>query len=233
MSEDRLKSKVEINKRRNRLYCAFVGYVTKDDLEEIFNDIRKAVSELKPNFSVINDLTLVNFGHNSAIPVLLKIMQFLVTQGMKDIVRVVNDKSVIYTQMNNLSIRQQGYVPVYVNSMDDAEKYLEESANRQHLQMRMRNKSIEFKCKDQIYLGALLTLSLGGCSIESEIKTLALGDEVKLIFSLLDQKKMNTQFVINAEVIQISENDFAVNFKATMPSVLKKLNECIAECFFE
>ena len=224
---------MNINKSKNRLYCTLIGPVSKDDVNGIFEDICSAVGDLRPNFSVVNDLTQCSYGQIAGIPALQKLMQYLITHGVKDVVRVVNNKSLIYSQFTNLNHKFQAYAPVYVLSLEEAEKFLDEKATRQHIRFNVFNKVAELNFKGQNYQGALVDLSLGGCAIRSDIDTVSEGDEIKLTFSLLDNQGKDNQFVIKTVVARLAEDSFAVHFTSLMPSVLTKLKECMALCILE
>ncbi len=228
MAEPNEKFKVEINKSLNRLYCTVIGTVVKDDLEGIFASIANAVSQLKPNFSLVNDLTQCQYGQITGIPGLQKIMQYLVSHGVRDIVRVVNGKSVIHTQFNNLSQKYQAYVPVYVNSLEEADKFLQDQASRKCLRFQLSEKWVEVEFKGQNYQGVLIDLSLGGGAVKCGIESIAADDEVKLTFSLPDNQGKNNQFVMKTAVVRTFDDSFSVDFKSMMPSVLTKLKECLA-----
>ena len=228
MAEINEKFTVEINKSLNRLYCTVIGSIVKEDLESIMADIAKAVGDLKPNFSLVNDLTQCKSGQISGIPELQKLMQYLIAQGVRDIVRVVNDKSVIHIQFSNLSKKYQTYAPVYVNSREEADKFLDDQGRRKHLRFLLANKSVEIDFKGQIQQGIFVDLSLGGGAIKCDFNDISAGDELKLSFSLPDEQGKENKFVIKAEVVRVSDDSVAVDFKSLMPAVQGKLKQSLA-----
>ena len=122
------RSAVTANIGENRLLISLYGVLSKKDVETIYTDIRFCVSDLKPGFGVITDLTGCRFGHLSGIPTYKKIMDFLVSQKVGKIVRVVGRAKLILCQLERLSGSKDGYTTHYVTSLAEAEELLSHPA---------------------------------------------------------------------------------------------------------
>jgi hypothetical protein len=86
-----LKVKADIGK--NRLYFTISGKVVREDLDKLYTDVRFGVADLKPGFDVISDLSECNLGHLSGVPTFRKIMNFLISKRVGEVVRVINSNS--------------------------------------------------------------------------------------------------------------------------------------------
>ena len=230
MPSDANKMKVTINRDKNRLYCSWNGVVSKDDFERFFTEVRFAVSDLQPDFAVINDLTHCNCSALAGIPTFQQVMKYLVDQGMKDVVRIVVDKSLVFSQFSNLSLKTQGYVPVYVHSLEEADHFLDSQAQRHHIRLKMLDKEIKFEIGDNLYTGTLKDLSLGGCAICSGETTPAQqGQCLEVYFSLAGKKAQIHNLTFSAMVIRTFDDGFAAVFSNPDDLTLKKLTECLSQ----
>ena len=227
------KMKVSVNQKKNRLYCSWSGNVSKSDLDSFFTEIRFTVNELKPEFAVINDLTQCSYSELAGIPTFQRIMQYLVDRGMKDIVRVVKDKSLIYSQISNLSRKKQGYIPVYVHSIDEADMFLDNQAQRSHIRLRMLAKEVQFKTAEAWVDGQLHDISLGGCAVTTTAEIPAKEQQLAVSFCLMDKKKQEQKFTCTGEVTRTFSNGFAVSFTDPEELDLTKLAECLAQTVIE
>lgn len=117
-------SRVSANIRKKRLYITLHGVISKKEAERIYTDIRFCVSDLEPGFGVITDLTQCRFGHLSAITTSSKIMHFLLEKQVGPIIRIIEQRKVIYHQLLRLSDKNQGYDPNYVSTLQEAEALL-------------------------------------------------------------------------------------------------------------
>jgi hypothetical protein len=109
MSPPSRKSSVTANIGENRLVITLRGILSKKDVEALYTDIRFCVSDLKPEFNVITDMTECNFGHLSGISSLRKIVDFLLTKNVGTIVRVVGRSRIIFQQLEKLAGKREGY----------------------------------------------------------------------------------------------------------------------------
>ena len=124
MAKDRSPSTVSADIKRNRLIIKLRGNVPKKDAEQIYTDIRFCVSDLKPGFAVINDLTEARIGHLSAIDTFKKITAYLAEKNVGPVIRVVGNAKIIFQQFSKLTLHIKGYQPMYAKNMEEAEVLL-------------------------------------------------------------------------------------------------------------
>ena len=86
---EKQKSKVKADIKRNRLYITLPSIANKVEIEKIYTDVRFSVADLQPGFDVITDLTQCTVGHLNGLSTLRKIMDFLVTNEMGRVIRIV------------------------------------------------------------------------------------------------------------------------------------------------
>lgn len=124
MAKDKCLSTVTADIKRNRLLITLRGNVAKKDAERIYTDIRFCVSDLKPGFSVINNLTESRIGHLSTIETFKKITSYLTEKQVGPVVRVVGRAKIIFQQMAKLTNMINCYQPIYAKTMEEAETIL-------------------------------------------------------------------------------------------------------------
>ncbi len=124
MAKYKCPSTVTADIKRNRLLIKLRGEVPKRDVEQIYTDVRFCVSDLKPGFSVITDLTEARIGHLSAIGTFKKITAYLTEKQVGQVIRVVGKGKVIFQQLAKLTDQTAGYKPMYAKSMEEAEVIL-------------------------------------------------------------------------------------------------------------
>jgi hypothetical protein len=127
MNDPIKRSQVKAEIAKNRLYIILKGTVSAKELESIYTDIRFCIADLKSGFSVITDLTEGKIGHLSGIMTFKKIADYLVSQKVGTVVRVVGKPSVLSNQISRLTEIVQGYRPIYVATMEEAEEALKKS----------------------------------------------------------------------------------------------------------
>lgn len=121
-AKSKLKVKVDIPK--NWLIFHYSGQINKKQLNSLYTDVRFCVADLKPGFHVISDFSQCSLANLNCIPVLSKIMNYLIENKVAEVIRIIQEGSLIHTQLTNYSIRRQGYKPTYVRSFREAEIYL-------------------------------------------------------------------------------------------------------------
>lgn len=130
MGKDKCLSTVTADIKRNRLLITLKGNIAKKDAERIYTDIRFCVSDLKPGFSVINDLTESRIGHLSTIETFKKITSYLTEKQVGPVVRVVGRAKIIFQQMTKLTKMINCYQPMYAKTIEEAEILLADLENK-------------------------------------------------------------------------------------------------------
>lgn len=118
--------KISSDLSKNRLLIELAGTIRKKELSAIYTDIRFSVADLQPGFDVITDLRACRLGYLSGVPDFKKIMQYLVGKEVGTTVRVVGKASLILKQVSRITKGIPGYKPVYVSTLEEAEKRLAE-----------------------------------------------------------------------------------------------------------
>lgn len=123
MAQENRTSTISANIKRNRLDITLRGAISKKEAERIYTDIRFCISDLKPGFAVITDLTGAHLGHLSAIGTFQKITKFLVEKQVGPVIRIVGKANIIFRQIARLS-SETSYQPQYTKTREEAELLL-------------------------------------------------------------------------------------------------------------
>lgn len=113
---------------QNRLYIILRGTISKAEITTIYTDIRFNVADLQPGFSVITEMSSARIGQLAGVPTFKKIADFLTASEVGTIVRVTGKPNLITKQLRRLTERIQGYTPIYVQTLEEAEQVLAESS---------------------------------------------------------------------------------------------------------
>ena len=221
--------KVRVDMRKNRLYFTISGKITKADMEGFYTDVRFGVADLQPGFDVITDLSNCQIGHLAAIPTFRKVMHYIASKGVREVVRVVNPRNVIYRQIMNLAARFQGYIPVYVETVPAAEELLDSPRARKGLRFNLLNSEIYFGAEELSSIGKLKDMSISGCSLTSTAERPAVGEKIQVKILLYDQKGASKVFELASEVVRMFDGGFAVTFGEMEESVKNELKDCLVQ----
>ena len=113
--------------KNNRLYITIAGRLNKKELDGLYTDIRFCVADLQPGFAVINDLSQCTLAALSGLPTFKKITDHLIANEVGKIVRIVDERRIVFKQILNVSATMKGYTPIYVQSHEEAEEVLNNS----------------------------------------------------------------------------------------------------------
>lgn len=229
MTDSQNNLQVRADKPRNRLYVTVGGKIGKADLDGFFEEMQSRVADVRPGFAVITDLTDCHHSHLAAIPIFRKIMNYLIDNGVREVIRVVNTKNLIYRQALNLASRIQGYQPAYVKTLDEAEALLSRPKKRTDIRFSMSNKEVRFGTDSCSSAGSLIDLSLGGCSLATDAPLPSLRLKLRLELALLDEQSVACKFDFTALVVRVFDAGFAVAFLGVEDSVKEKLWQCLSQ----
>lgn len=205
---------VKINKGKNRLYLKISGSVSKKALENLYTDIRFAVADLQPGFSLINDLTDCKLCHITGIGTYKKISNYLVTHGVRDVVRIINRDSLVLKQFLNFASRYSEYIPIYVHTPQEAEEQLDMSDQKSRLRFRFFNlPPVEYFSRGIRGEGRVHDIATSGCRITSatiapEVSELL---DISLAFNAPDNDPKT--FYVKACVVESENEEFAVEHR--------------------
>ncbi|MBM9513354.1 PilZ domain-containing protein [Desulfogranum marinum] len=223
MSKQTSHARADTN--HNRLYIRIGRKLTKPDLDNLYTDIRFCVADLSPGFSVITDLSQCTIASLSGLPTFRKISNFLIDNQVGTVVRVMNDKSVVFRQFMNLTDRTQGYKPINVSTVDEAEKRLLEAEKRTAPRFRLYKQPVEIHKKDIQYTGVVIDISTGGCAIQTDTSLPELGDDLSIKIHFNDHEEFISEFNISAQVAKVMDDWFAVRFISLGEEVEKQLEQ--------
>ena len=220
--------KVKADLKKNRLYLKMAGEMSKRELEKLYTEVRFCVADLQPGFNVIADYTDSNLVRLNGISTYRKLMNFLIKNGVGEVVRIVESKSLLYKQVRNLSLRICGYKPYYAHNLAEAEKTLDTSMQRKGLRFHYSLlPSVEYTVNETKGAGQLLNLSTSGCAVGKASICPSVDEEiiVNMAFSRKDGSLNN--FTIKARVVRTNESEFAATFQDFDDEQKERLLNCL------
>ncbi len=113
--------------KKNRLYITIAGRLNKKDLDGLYTDIRFCVADLQPGFDVITDLTKCTLAALSGLPTFSKITDHLLANEVGRVIRIIDERKIVFRQILNSAAIMKGYTPVYVKSHEEAEEVLQKA----------------------------------------------------------------------------------------------------------
>lgn len=220
-------AKVTADIRKNRLIFRCTGAILKKDLDRLYTDVRFCVADLKPGFHVITDLSECRFANLNCITTFRKIMNYLLEKQAGQVIRIINSTSLIHKQIRNLSARFQGYKPVYVESLDEAERLLENCDSRQDLCFRLHRPPVHFETDTIKHTGYIREISTASCGIECITTDLHSDEEIVLQLEFARQDEAPETFEIRARVTDIEPDHFTAQFLDFDDERRQLLRNCI------
>lgn len=221
------QSKVTADLKKNRLCIALGTTATKAELNKVYTDIRFCVADLKPGFDVITDLSLCTLGHLNAIATFKKIMDYLVAQKVGRVVRVVGGTNIAFRQLLALATRFHCYKPLYVASLEEAETVLQHPVAPEALSFQLHRRQVDFVVGQAKGQGQLVDISTGGCTVQGTADVVAKDQEMALTLVLNRQKDDKASFTLDARVVSVAEDRFAVEFLNMADAEKDGLYQCL------
>ena len=204
---------VKADTKKNRLFLKFSGTVSKKELDRIYTDIRFTVADLLPGFSVINDLSECTLCHLSGIATYKKISNYLIKNGAKNVVRIINKDSLVLKQFLQFAARFAEYIPVYVSTLDEAEALLDNSDESNGLSFHFAGRPVvKYFSNTAKGEGHVLNISTSGCKIASTTFSPELNQQIDMAISLNAYQSTQKTFNIKACVIRTDKDGFAVEY---------------------
>ncbi|CAG35932.1 PilZ domain-containing protein [Desulfotalea psychrophila] len=205
--------KVKVSVAKNRLYFKVSKKMSKRILDKLYTEVRFCVADLQPGFHVIADYSESNLIQLNGIPTYRKLMNYLINNGVGEVVRVVGDKSLLYKQVINLTARICGYKPHYTDSLEEAEKIVEAVLKREDLRFHYSElPSAKYIIDETRGTGRFLNLSTGGCAIDSASICPPQDSEITVMMTFNDQESDLHEFTIKARVVRANEDEFSAEF---------------------
>jgi hypothetical protein len=209
---EKQKSKVKADIKRNRLYITLPSIVNKEEIQKIYTDVRFSVADLKPGFDVITDLTHCTVGHLNGLSTLRKIMDYLVTNEMGRVIRIVGNMNVILKQLLGIASKFQTYIPIYVNTHEEAEEELMRPVKPKGLRFQLNDRQITYSVDQTEGTGCLVDISVSGCAVQEPTVALSVGAGISMAIPLYHEQDALSSFAVTAKVVWVEGNKFAVQF---------------------
>ena len=199
--------------KKNRLYFTVTGEVTKKDLDRFYTDVRFCVADLQQGFDLIAIYSDCKLAHLSALPTFRKITNFLITNGVNEVIRIMPKDCVFVKQALNLTARMQGYKPLYASSLQEAEEKLDSINKRDGLRFHLFQFPVECQFDETTQKSYIQNISLSGCAVLlSDIPELSINKEVKIKISFDKPDLGQETFEIMSTVVRVEDEHFAVQF---------------------
>lgn len=192
----------------NRLYFKLSGNFAREELDKHYTEVTFIVTDLTPDFDK-------------------KISNYLVTNGLGEIVRVINGNSLLHDQAKYVSSVSSAIIPVYAKSHEEAKERLESSIKRNGIRFYVNNVPIKYSINNQFGTGNLINISTGGCLAESTALPLSVGEEFLMQVTFNNQDLTKDEFQVKARVIKRDGNSFAAKFNGLSNDQKEQLWKCI------
>lgn len=204
--------KVKADVRKNRLYFHFVGVATKTAMEKLYTDVRFCVADLKPEFDVISDFSYCEIIHLDSLPAFKKIMSYLIENGLGEIVRILQIDKLSHKQILNLATRVQGYKPIYVANLEEAEENLKNTVKRRGLRVHLHDFPIKYTINNEEGEGHILDMSTSGCAVKFTTFGPQTGAEMLAEVTFSQKDKPPDIFQFKARIVRVTNNAFGAAF---------------------
>lgn len=199
--------------KKNRLYFTVTGEVTRKELDRFYTDVRFCVADLQQGFDLIAIYSDCRLAHLSALPTFKKITNFLITNGVNEVVRILPEKCTFVKQALNITARMQGYKPIYASSLKEAEELLDSINKRKGLRFHLNQFPLEYQLDETTQHGYIKDISISGCAVlSSDTPELSINKEVKIKISFDNAESGQETFEIMSSVIRVEDDSFAVQF---------------------
>lgn len=108
---------------KNRLYTTLKGYLTKEDIITLPDDLNREAKKLKPGYLAISDISEYEPASEDNLEILSKTMGVAVETEMGSTIRIVAGTST--TDLQQVSSSKHGYKALICSSKIEAEKLAE------------------------------------------------------------------------------------------------------------
>lgn len=229
------KTTVKVNIADNRLVIVFAGKISKKMLSDLYTDIRFSVADLKPGFDVICDYLDADVIVLNSIPTFQKLTHYLASSNAGHIIRIMDTSRLAETQLGNLVNRVQGYRPVVVESMEEAEEKLANYQKRDGMRIYLYYTPVKFAAGEKEGDGDILNISTSGIAVEHASFLPDVDSEVTFSISFNAQDEQKELFELNATTVRTDGGSFfAARFNDVDEETRKRLwkillNEALQE----
>jgi hypothetical protein len=212
MTDSMSKAKAVAHIKKNRLHITIAGTIDARVLEKLYTEIRFCIADLKQGFEVISDISQCNLIYITGLPVYKKIIDYLITNKVGEIVRIIKKDNISCKQIINFSEKIHCYRTVYADSPQEAEQKLENLVKRDGIRFRFNNVHVTYRRDDQSGEGQMVDISTSGCAIGNGTLPVSVGMTVEIILSFDHHQVHPAVFQMNAEVVRVQADTFAAHF---------------------
>lgn len=223
-----MRSKLEADIERNLLKLSFVGIITKKDFDQIYTEVRSALSDLQPGFNVISDFSECRLMYLNGLISFRKIFSYILSNESGEIVRVLPPNRLITMQIINGALMRKGYTPVYASTLEEASEIVGRVTKRDGLRFELDTQPVEIFFSDKVYRGHILNISTSGCAINSSSLRPRKGDDLKVKF-FFTGKSSGEVIELQAKVVRSESYAFAVNFVLPDRNTRNLLWRCLVD----
>jgi len=185
------------------------------------------VADLKPGFHVITDLTDSTFGSLNCLSTFRKIMGFLMDKKAGQVIRITRESSLIHKQIMNFSARLQGYKPVYVGTLAEAERVLAEHDRGRGLRFLLHQTPTHFSANGVKETGYIREISASDCVIEFFSAELHVDQNIVLEFTFANKDGSSQSFEIPSKITATEHDHFTAEFVDIAEEQQQQLNACL------
>jgi len=201
------------NIAQNRLHITIYGNLSKKSLDKLYTEVRFCVADLNPGFCVITDLSDCSIAALSGIPTFRKITNYLITNKVGRVVRVIDEKKVVLRQLLNFTAKIQGYKADHFHNLAEAETSLS-AERRDGLRFVLHEQFVKFRIDNQEGTGLIYDLSTSGCAITITDELPTLGDKIFISIEFIKHEEILGLLECKAAVIWVKSNSFGLKFES-------------------
>ena len=155
-------------------------------------------------------------------------MGYLITSGVGEVVRVMPDKCIFCNQIMQLAARSQGYNPICVFTLEEAEDILINSVKRNGLRFHLHPLPIEYMIGETKEEGHILNISTSGfAAVSSTTHHLSVDMEITIQFAFVQQEDSVDIFKLKAKIVRVKEDSFAAEFTEFEDNRKEQLWKCL------
>lgn len=206
------KAKVVPNIGKNILFIYFPQRIDEKILNSAYTDIRFCVKDLQKGFNVVVDYSKCSTIHINGIKILKKIIQFLVSNKIGEIIRVISSGNISSKQLTNFFRKINCYKYINVNNIDEANTLIENSKKRNGIRFIINNLVSEFEIEGKFFSGNVVDISTSGLAISCHEIYPVENTLVNIIIMFDDHDDLISIFQVKSRVIRSRGEVFAVNF---------------------
>lgn len=204
--------KVHADIKNNLLKITFANDFKKRDLERLYTDVRFAVADMQPGFIVIADYSDCNLVNLDSLPVFGKLIQFLISNNVSEVIRILPKTKLFKTQIINFTSQCSAYHPIVTYTADDAKKILDTIIPRKGIRLFPKNYLVTYRSGKISATACLSDISYSGCAIITRSDLPENDAIIALEFNSPEIRKSGDVMQIQGRVVRVDAKGFAVQF---------------------